>query len=74
MTIIITITVTVVFLVLVLGHRSAFKLFLATELNPDKLEGNSTLKLLSMKLTANATENGWLEYKFPLGAWPIFRG
>ena len=47
------------FLVLVLGHRLAFKLFIATELIPDKLEGNSTLKLPSLKLTANATENGW---------------
>ena len=70
----IIITVPVVFLVLVLGHRFAFELFLATELNPDKLEGNSTLELPSLKITASATENGWLEYKFPLGAWPIFRG
>jgi len=30
--------------------------------------------LPSMKLTAKAPENGWLEYEFPFGAWPIFRG
>ena len=36
---------------------------------------NSTSQLPSMKLTAKAPENGWLEDdSFPLGARPIFRG
>ena len=30
--------------------------------------------LPSLKLTAKAPENGWLEYSFPFGARPIFRG
>ena len=29
----------------------------------------------SLKLTANfAPKNGWLEYYFPIGFWPIFKG
>ena len=28
----------------------------------------------SLKLTAKAPENGWLEYYFPIGFRPIFRG
>ncbi len=32
-------------------------------------------ELLSLKLTAKAPKNGWLEYdRFLLGIWPIFRG
>ena len=33
-----------------------------------------TSRVPSLKLTAIAPKNGWLEYYFPIGARPIFRG
>ena len=34
---------------------------------------NEKKKLHSLKLTAEAPKNGWLEYYFPIGFRPIFR-